>query len=32
LVEIGTHEDYERMFNESWPEALKMLKRLCEAE
>ena len=31
LVDINTHEEFVRMFDDSWPEALRLLKDLCEA-
>ena len=29
-IEINTHEDYEKMFNDAWPNALELLKDMCE--
>jgi hypothetical protein len=29
-VEMAVHSDFECMFNDCWPEALKILKALCE--
>jgi len=29
-IEIKTHEDFEQMFNDSWPGALNLLKEICE--
>ena len=31
-IEIHTHEDYEKMFNDWWPNALELLKDLCERQ
>lgn len=30
LIEINTHEDYEKMFDDGWPKAMGLLKTLCE--
>lgn len=32
LVETETHEDYEKMFNNCFPQALNVLKTICERE
>ncbi|WP_249621229.1 SRPBCC domain-containing protein [Desulfuromonas sp. CSMB_57] len=29
-IEICTHKDYEEMFNAGWPQALEILKTICE--
>ena len=29
-VSVSTHEDYEKMFNDCWPNALELLKAICE--
>jgi len=31
LVEIETHEDFGEMFKQSWPEALELLREVCES-
>ncbi|MEJ7644543.1 MAG: SRPBCC domain-containing protein [Chryseolinea sp.] len=30
LVNISTHREWEKMFNEGWPKALAKLKEMCE--
>ncbi len=31
-IDMHAHEDYEKMFNDAWPEALQALKELCEKQ